>query len=62
MGKDMKTISNQAEREIVRAGVKAGLEDSKVGRGRALTDEYIEELKIKAQRRINTKHTQRIMK
>ena len=44
-GQGYETISNQAEREIIRAGVKAGLEDSKAGRGEDLNDEFVANLK-----------------
>ncbi len=39
-------------RETIKAGVKAGLADAKVGRGQALTDDYIADLKQELQARI----------
>lgn len=39
-------------RETIRAGVLSGLADAEAGRTNELTDEYIEELKAKAQQRI----------
>ncbi len=40
-------------RETIKAGVKAGLVDAKVGKGQALTDDYIADLKQELQARID---------
>lgn len=42
-------------RETIKAGVKAGLADAKVGRGQELTDDYIADLKAELQTRISSK-------
>lgn len=43
-------------KKTITAGVKAGIADSEAGRTHRLTDEYIEELKLKAKQRIEAKH------
>ncbi len=42
---DYETITEQAEREIIRKGVIAGLEDAKAGRGEDLNAEFVANLK-----------------
>ena len=46
----------ESMKKTIEAGVQAGLEDSKAGRGRELTDEYVVELKQELQARIDAKH------
>ncbi len=55
---NMPAIIELTEREIIRKGVMAGLEDAKAGRGKELTPQYIEELKLEAKKRIEAKHAQ----
>jgi len=43
-------------RETIKAGVKAGLADAKVGKTYELTDEFIEDLKNEAEQRILAKN------
>ena len=43
-------------RETIRNGVKAGLADAEAGRMHELTDDYIETLKVEAERRVLAKY------
>jgi len=45
----------EAMKEKINTGIQAGLEDSKAGRGRELTDDYVAELQQKLQQRIALK-------
>ena len=45
-------------RETIKAGVKAGLDDVKVGRTHELNDAYVADLKRRAQERITAKRPQ----
>ena len=42
-------------RASIKAGILAGLEDAKAGRGKPLTDEYVDDLKSELQARIDAK-------
>ena len=42
-------------RETIKAGIKSGLADAKAGKGTALTDDYIADLKQELQARIHTR-------
>jgi prevent-host-death family protein len=44
-------------KKTIEAGIKAGLEDSKIGLGKESTDEYIAELKQELQVRIDAKQS-----
>ena len=56
---NLPAIINFAEsmKKTIEAGVKAGLEDSKAGRGRKLTDDYVADLKQELQTRIDAKQS-----
>ena len=54
-GQGYETISNQAEREMVRKGVMQGIAEANAGKGRELNDELVTSIKQELQSRIDAK-------